>query len=262
MTNNRKYVSKATYSKWENDLFTHIYKTKAQKTTKKLVPSNGKPSYLIRDKVILVMNIDVDNVTDLPKSKILLYHSGNKKRDYVSIGYDKENGAFNFACMDFGGLTNYKLDIHEYVDNKAKGFLLKKSIPLMSKDTNSKHLMATWKKLMRKSKLYGYVNNNIHKWLNSVWSYASSTCPYRISFNFVRLPKVNRIMVTKRDVFEKIGVVYLRNFGGDDSTYAYVDTDMSPTEFISLEEVSKYTKKRFVTPNINLNNIRNEYILQ
>ena len=43
-----------------------------------------------------------------------MYHIGDKKKQKVSYGYDEEENNFVYPALDFGGLTNLKLENLSY----------------------------------------------------------------------------------------------------------------------------------------------------
>ena len=71
------------------------------------------------------------------------------------------------------------------------------------------------------------------------------------------MPKIRRIVYTSYDIYKMMGVYYLRVYGKGDSNYAKI-TKHSRNIFCSISK-STWENKTHITPNINRNNILNEY---
>lgn len=221
------YVTKETYKEWEKELFT-IFARKRNYSTETIVPKNGFPTRIVRDKVILCV---IPDKTKVYPEKIQLYHAGKGALDHVSIGPG------NYPATDFGGLTNYK--------SIRPRFLLKTSFPVTS---SAKEIVRLWTQWMGRP-IHGPVLRNVSRWIRSVSQVLGS-----VRLNFARLPRTRRIALTKQDVRKATGVVYQRNFNGTDQEYANID--LTRSGYVTLDLQGK-----FVTPNINLQNLRNEYIV-
>ena len=82
------YITKEEYKEWEKEIISHFYDKKHKKT--KLIPVNGKPSYLKQSKYIIVVNFnnikkevskkDVKKGKLPKKEKLIMYHIGDKKK--------------------------------------------------------------------------------------------------------------------------------------------------------------------------------------
>jgi len=108
-------VSKAEYRIWEEAVIHHFFESEPRKTP--LVPTDGMPSVLSKQKLILVAigqvsGMEVTNVvekigSDLPaQTKIKAWHVGKGALDSVSFGV--EDGVFKHPACDVGGLTNLR----------------------------------------------------------------------------------------------------------------------------------------------------------
>lgn len=71
------------------------------------------------------------------------------------------------------------------------------------------------------------------------------------------MPKIRRIVYTSYDIYKLMGVYYFRVYGKGDSNYAK-KTKHSKDIFCSISK-SSYEDKIHITPNINRNNLLNEY---
>jgi len=84
----------------------------AQQKVTALMPSDGQPAYLLKDKVVLAAldngvpaQVETRMAANLPgKCKKTLWHIGKQDSDKVTYGVDGD--VFKFPCCDVGGLTN------------------------------------------------------------------------------------------------------------------------------------------------------------
>ena len=259
-------ISKEEYQKFENRISEDLYHEKKIKTD--LVPRIGKPSVIELNKVILVLdfvNKDGKSMSQLIKDKninninetsyVSLYHIGNKKKDTVKIGYDKDKNMVIFPATDFGGLTNYRLR----VGNRDELSKTKINI-IQSSNINNvlNDIYYTWKKLSKKNRLYGGIKNKLKLFITSVIKYIHSQEEFKsVNIRFWKMPKIRRIVYTSYDIYKMMGVYYLRVYGKGDSNYAKI-TKHSRNIFCSISK-STWENKTHITPNINRNNILNEY---
>jgi hypothetical protein len=241
-------ISKQKYAEWEKNIIQQLIpETKKINKSHSLVPSNTTPSIVFKNKIIVVVDYFYHNkpVSELLKTKkdcpkkrkIELYHLGKKTIDKVSYGLDKE-GVFKFPATDFGGLTNYSLNIGETPKFcKTPSFIT-------SDDLLHATVYNTWLRLSKKHKFYGNIKSGLSKFINSI-----NTKAY---IRFKRLPKERRILYTAEYIKRRFSKYYIRNFKGNDDTYAY---EIDPKGLYCA------ITDNYITPNINKMNILNEYNL-
>lgn len=162
-----------------------------------------------------------------PVQHLRMHHIGSGKPDGVKIGTDPDRGVVLHPATDTGGLTNYR---HPAA---ARPVFHGRSFPLRRK------------RLSGKARLFGGVKDGLRRWLR--------TCPEESVIRFRRLPPEKRVVVPAADVLRATGAYMLRVFGEGDDRYATV---VGRGDLVGLFCA---VTPDFVTPNINRNNLRNEY---
>jgi hypothetical protein len=230
------------YKEWEKKVIQNFYTVK--KSSKLTLPKKNKELYAYKNKVTLVLNFinngipistNVEQNKNLPpKEYIQLYHIGEKQMNKTSYGV-KENDFF-YPAIDTGGLTNYKQKV-----GTKPAFLPKKYHIQPGSTINVNNIYKTWKSYSKKTRFYGNLKKELTKALHSI----QNEC----YIQFVKVPLEYRVTVTSQDIFDKLGIYYTRVYGSD--TYAK-ETKPKNGMYCGISE-------KYITPDINKNNIRNEY---
>ena len=223
------------------------------------------------------------------KNKLLLYHSGKQGLDSVSYGFDEEKQKLIVPAIDVGGLTNGRWDINKNTNNyntnikntnnynnikiKNNGNVeLDKNV---NNNNNDQKLLLTDVFISKNTRLtYSYITNIYNMWLNvsnrsafyggkvrqNLFKTLSSLRKIgticRIVFNPMK--KEKRIIVKAEQVLKDIGSYYVRDFGKGNNMFAKVATK---NEISKLYCAISISDNKYVTPNINILNLQNEYIL-
>jgi len=251
----QKEVDRSTYLAWEKGVIERFFKP--DRTHTHLIPTDGSPAVVVKDKVVLAVTSttslpsDVEanksDVTLQEKQKINLWHIGKQKLDGVSWGLDGQY--FKYAALDLGGLTNCKQKLGSPIEFEETGYKLSADSDLQ---VLSEILIDRWSTLIKKeltgplSGLQYDIKDEICKWLRSVQEVFK--CPVHLLF--FRIPQEHRVLVTSHDVKTEMGGMYYNRVFGDDDKFA-VETECSSDLFCAVAE-------QYVTPNYNLNNIRLE----
>lgn len=241
----QQFVNKTTYQEWQAKVIKQFYSQKQDKDHDKIFAATKK-------KVIVVLIpykshsmsyvVESNCLIKLPnKTKLDMYHIGNEQTDKVSYGL--ENDVFFYPACDVGGLTNY---LHK-VGTKPE-FALDEHI-LYDPFSNSQHgpLYEKWVELSGRDSFTDDVKHGFDLWLKSLYH-----LPFgKMSINFVVLPTEQRMIVHPELVKEKTGAYYTRVYGQGDEKYAQVSNGDSLWCAVS---------ETYITPNINLKNLQNEYV--
>ena len=106
-------VDKAAYQAWERSVCEKFYTADRPPTA--LLPTDGAPSVLSKEKFILVADagfaaqVASGAAGGLPAHQhVQLWHLGKQKEDGVRFGLAAEEGLFKHPACDVGGLTNLK----------------------------------------------------------------------------------------------------------------------------------------------------------
>jgi hypothetical protein len=244
------------YKDWEKVVIDKFYKR--SKSVTLILPKASAPLYACKNKVILVINFIENNipystkVEQLNKSNskallpekhyIDLYHIGEGKINKTSLGL--ETNTFFYPAIDVGGLTNYKHIINTKADFLEKKYLIDKTGATNATSTTLVNkIYKTWKMYANKRRFYGNVKSGLRKVLDSI----QNTC----YIQFVKVPIEYRVIAAQHDVFNTTGIYYRRDYGG--KNYAI---EVKPTRnmYCAIGEKN-------ITPDINKNNILNEYDL-
>ena len=246
-------ASKEEYLAWEAEVVKAFYDAAKKRTL--LVPIDGAPAVLSKEKYILVADVlresgDAASVTVAAgddahlsaKAKVKMWHVVNGALEGVNLGV--ADGQFLHPACDVGGLTNLRQKVGSaavFVDG-PEGSVQWPS-PSVSAETLATMLHAWWCKLAGKE-LRDSLVGELARWLES----ATSAMPLGCKLRFHALPPEHRVLVTPADIKALTGKYYVRVFGGD--TFAK-ESDGSGL-FCAVAE-------RFVTPNINNSNLETEY---
>jgi len=237
------------YKQWEKSVIEHFY-NKSKSTSLKL-PKDNSPLYAYKNKVILVLNFITNDAPisekvekgnkDLPKKEYInLYHIGEKKINKTSSGL-KDNDFF-YPAIDTGGLTNYKQQLGTKPKFLEKKFLIDNNVKKVSQKTINE-IYKTWKLYSDKKRFYGNLKKELSKAIHSI----DKDC----FLQFVKLPLEYRVTATSKNVYNKTKHYYNRLYGNDN--YA---KEVKPRKgmYCGIGE-------KFITPDINKNNILNEYTI-
>lgn len=263
-------VNKDEYTSWEKSIQEIFYTDKKIKT--KLVPTDGNPSVLSHEKVVIMLDFLDDNnkrMSELVKTKskniplrqkIKFFHIGYQKLDLITLGYSEELKLFKHPAIDFGGLTNIGQPLGEGLNKitknelkeASKGKLLKTKF-LINQDTKVNKILndvyEAWKTESKNKYFYGNMKENLKKVLISIVKYLKKT-NQSLYLCFYKLTPQHSVLVSYNDIIKAVGAHYKRLFLGDDNKYAMFSNDKSLYSLV---------KPKYVNGNINLNNIRNEY---
>tara|TARA_B110001452_G_scaffold107935_1_gene89486 strand:- start:251 stop:1330 length:1080 start_codon:yes stop_codon:yes gene_type:complete len=264
-------VTKATYSAWEKATIAAFYTAEQKRTP--LVPADGKPAVLSKEKVILVVDAlsqDGEAISDtvqaaskkpgmlrasgikdkLPEHRhVQLWHAGKQAADKVRFGLaDDDGGLFKHPAFDAGGLTNLKQKLGQPLEFVGEAVLWGEAGLGESADI-ALVLLAKWRELAGKPKLHdeAALKADLDRFLQSV-SEAVGACVLR----FVQLPAEHRVVVTPADVRKATGAYYVRVLGGGDA-----DEHARASDGKGL--LCGVTDT-FVTPNLNERNLHTEYL--
>ena len=259
------FVTKDQYDFFEKEIGKKFYHSKVLKTNK--IPTDGNPAILKTQKVTLNLDLinkkgrscsqlfDENKLSQLPDiSYINLYHMGNDKIEGVKFGYDKNKKKFIFPGCDFGGLTNYRMNLGDV--NK-----LSKTGIMISKDSSVQKVLnmvyTQWKKVSKKPRFYGKLKLKLRLYLLSVIEYLNSQSLYQSAvIRFFKLPSTRRIVYTSKDISKSMGRYYIREYGKGDAKYA---RNISPNKNIYCSVWKPEQDLIKITPNVNKNNLLNEF---
>ena len=240
-------------------------------------PKPGCPRIMRRNKVIVV--VDFVNARGVPmhdrvaqgdadvpaRHTLQMYHIGRKHLDGVQLGRETRDGAdvFKHPALDFGGLTNVIQSVGEsleFVDAGASPICVTATcnIPEVCKSMHT-----AWLEHSGKSRFIGERNlkKECQRWVTSVVALLrdgagtdSHAGVGRVAhLRFFRLPLETRLIVASDDVKKHVGRYYLRQFGTDDRRAWACDALKTSNMFLSISENGR------ITPNLNAQNISNEY---
>ena len=270
-----QHVSKTHYTKWASNIF---------KAVDTLLPTDGHPTVAYRRKVVLMVDFDVPEHTPqqsessrvqesstkrthsslTTKCKIQLHHFGKGSLDGVSVGYDTTRNCFKHPATDFGGLTNVNQQPGEAVS------FVGTPTPITTKTTTSRvtslsnTLLDQWRTHSQRSSLHNEsaIHKHLQSFLQSVVAVLKdgSTSYTRAHLRFHVLTPELRMLYTMNDIHTLTGTYMVRDFNGDDTHFAHtVSTNVKSPLYLSVSR-SPRTGERFITPNINRQNILNEYV--
>lgn len=243
-------VSKSVYEAWERKVTEAFYVQ--EKTESDLVPKDGSPAVVSKEKVVVVVlegdgaiadMVAAADSSNLPaKDKVQLFHIGKKKADGVSYGL-AENGKFVHPGIDLGGLTNYQQKLGE-----KPVFVAEKQIivrPGCDSMAVAKELYIMWAQVAQKQ-FPKELREDLERAITSVQAVFKTGAVLR----FWQVPPEHRVIVTSNDVRALTGKYYVRCFGKGEDAFAVESDD---------KDLFAGVAEKYITPNINMNNIMLEY---
>lgn len=248
-------VSQESYTAWEKEVIDKYKDWLTQKPKTPLIPEDGQVSVLEKVKFILVVdaNVKADSNTASfevsqkmstlpPKTKLKMWHVGKHKEDGVSYGWDEEKNVFLHPACDVGGLTNMRQTMGEDAT-----FLGGFPWPLHGHNSDSIAVLlhAWWCNLSKKNLEDTLSVTELSKWLQSV----QTAFPLGCILRFHKLSPEHRVVVKAADVIQKTGRYFVRTF--KDEPYAKVSDG---------KELFCGITDKFVTPNLNRQNLSIEYV--
>ena len=261
------FINKEQYDLYEKEISKKFYHSKIIKTN--ILPTNGKPAILKTQKVTL--NVDFINnegiscselfnknkLSQLPDvSYINLYHLGNDKMEGVKFGYDKYKKIFIFPGSDLGGLTNYRVKSGEINKLSKTGIMIYKDSSI-TKILNILYLQ--WKKVSKKKRFYGKIRFKLRLYLVSLIDYLNSQSKFESAIiRFFKLPSTRRIIYTSKDISNSMGRYYIREYGKGDTKYAR-KISVNKNIYCSVWKPEQENNQIKITPNVNKNNLLNEF---
>ena len=266
-----KPISKKKYLEWESRIVENC---------KRIVPKNGKPTIARRLKIVIVadmipkgcklpMSVLAKNgeLVNIPeKHRIALYHMGNEKIEQVSLGYEehpKQPGkkVFKHPATDFGGLTNVTQIIGEEnitFENKTPLVVNAKT----SVSSCTEKIYKEWLVYSNKTAFYekSHILKGLKAYIQSLVDFLKENSSNITSahIQFYALPTEVRMVYTSKDIKKQTGTYYTRIYSGDEKKHAKTVRPNNKT-FTTIA-YSENMKKPFITPNINMHNLMNEYV--
>jgi hypothetical protein len=251
-------VTRDAYHQWEAQVLASFPDRVVRSTA--LVPSDGAPSVLRKHKWILVADSHLKDrdmmaasscvqegaTANLPaKKSIRMWHIGNGCLDSVSYGHS--DSMFKHPACDVGGLTNLPQELGTaatFVDGEEGG--VDWPSPSMSAATLATMLHAWWCQLTSK-KLPASLREGLTAWLDSL----RNAMPDGARLRFHELQPEHRIVATASDVKASTGRYFVRIYDGSTPDNYARESDGEGL-FCALAD-------KYITPNINLQNLHIEY---
>jgi hypothetical protein len=168
-------VDKATYESWEAQVVNAFYTPERRPT--QLIPVDGKPAVLSKEKYILVVDAVIgedatstkvaanDTQKLAPHQHVMLWHIGKQKDDKVKFGFSEEEGIFKHPACDVGGLTNLKQTIGKPVS--FVGTPIPWNTAAGAPSTVAEAIASQWRQLSGKD-LDSTLESNIARFLSTV----------------------------------------------------------------------------------------------
>lgn len=235
----------------EKKLIKEFYKETMNETD--LVPKPGKPSFVVHRKVIAVFVPEPNMIsrtaskkTNLlpPVTEIGLYHIGQAGKNNIKYGYREDKRQFFYPATDLGGLTNFRQSLGS--KPKFVGNHYHAEVATVTRVYNE------WLRLSGKTRFTGIgLRKSVDKWMRSCKEFAGKNKMYDYMFRFVRLPDMHRVLVAPEDVERVLGFYPIRLFGKKKPYRTRTRKD---------GEVFSAVTEMYVNTDINMNNIKNEYI--
>jgi len=254
----KKTLSVEEWELYTKKLISKFYHEKPICT--QLIPSKDKPSSLILSKVITVLILNDEDPSAVAKikkdkirmaGKIELFHMGEKKMSMdTTYGFkplEGMNGVFHHPATDTGGITAYRQPLGEKPD-----FLLKKHCIIGDSLQDRKALYTKWLELSKKKRFFGNVFPLFDKWLISCQNFAEKNGYDNARINFVRLPDMHRVIVSRSDVEKDFGAYYVKVYGNPKFSAKITKDGEGEELFAAITE-------KYVNMDIRRRNILNEY---
>ena len=266
-----KLISKKKYLQWESRIVENC---------KRIVPKTGEPTIARRRKIIVVADMIPKNsklpmstlvkngqLENLPeKHRIPLYHIGNKQLDTVSLGYEQHphqpgKQVFKHPATDFGGLTNLTQIVgeEEITFENKNPFVVNANTSVSS---CTKKIYKAWVACSHKTKFYeeSRILKGLKAYIQSLVRFLEDN-PSNITSAHVQLyslPSEVRVIYTSKDIKKQTGSYYKRIYLGEEKKHGQ---KVKPNKSIfTTIAYSENMKKPFITPNINMLNLMNEYV--
>ena len=243
-------VDKAAYQAWERSVCEKFYTADRPPTA--LLPTDGAPSVLSKEKFILVADagfaaqVASGAAGGLPAHQhVQLWHLGKQKADGVRFGLAEEDGLFKHPALDVGGLTNLRQKLGERVDFEGPSTSWG---PGASDDVEdvARALASQWNELAMEA-FEPPKASDLVMWLRSV-----ARAMGDVTLRFYLLPPEHRVVVTSSDVKAATGgKYYLRTY--DNSGGAYAKASDGKGLYCGVTD-------GFITPNLRESNIVMEYV--
>lgn len=263
--------TKTAYRRWESSV---------RKNSRKLVPTDGNPVVAHRQKVVLVVDFYTEdgrtlsehvhtastavNRKHLPaKHQRSMFHIGNRRAGNVSVGLSEDHTIFKHPATDFGGLTNVQQKPGQplsFVGDPVK--IDAHDTTVARRTAVAQKLYDQWLATSNKSSFYrdAQLRRDVVRFVASVVRDLSAAgSEYRAaSLRCYSHPQQLRVLYTADDVLQKQGQYYVRTFSGNDREFAR-DPQNRKELYLSIAR-DDATGDSFVTPNLNIANLRNEYV--
>lgn len=229
-------VNKERYLSWEKRAIRTLF-----------APNEGGRGHwpiMTKKKVVLFAYVPHELESPPVKTKLQLWHGGKRRLDGVSYGRDGD--VVKLPAMDTGGLTNAVVRMDEPARFVRVGYA--------ADPRTARYLYRQWKAYSGKRSFYeGFrIFNDLQRWVTGVHELGRD---FRLGF--WEAPTERYVVVPCADARRALGrEYYLRNRGseGSDDDYARALTERECSGlYIGLTD-------RFVTPNLSLRNLRNEFV--
>lgn len=224
----------------------------------------------------------------LKKCKLNLHHAGNARKatteaeamGKVTFGWDAPDSVLKLPATDSGGLTNVKLEFtngamafNTLVTNaSATIYDAAAAAPTVTVDSTEAEIirasaatLAVWVdgNQMLAGKDQETLAANLTKWVTSIqtnYLRGNDLGIVSLKLRVATFPAENRVVVTRKQVFDELGRYMTRTWSDDAAKYATTpEEDAAAPLFMGVVPYTIKVPDGFITPNINLENIENEY---
>lgn len=198
---------------------------------------------------------DPELSTVFPKTKLMLYHAGLKRPDGVSAGLDAGSGTWFHPATDTGGLTNSRQKLGE----RAPFLRSSKGAPF-AEDAGSRTRAAdaVYEAWLDGREAFSGCKPSAKAALR-LWvrSFPTEGPGSRGTLRVARFPKERRVIVHPREVLRVTGKYFVRVYGSDTDTDTVYAREATPAE---IKKMFMAVSAEYVTPNLNIANLKNEYV--
>jgi hypothetical protein len=245
-----KFINKEVWTKYEQEVIDKFYNESMKVTP--VVPTDRHPSYLVHRKVIVVLILDPDEPRRVWKKlpvqadrKVELFHIGERKLlQQSTYGFKERDKQFHYPATDFGGFTGYRQPW-----GVKQEFILGEHVPI----SKQSRIYRKWLELSGKRRFFGGIKPLFDKWMVSCLDLAEAEGKVA-RVNFVSLPDMHRVVVTKNDVETAVGAYYTKVYGNNNpSIYARQVNKTKTAMYATITD-------RYVNGDINILNLKNEYV--
>lgn len=233
------YANREAYAAWEARVISEFHQRSDYAGKREAV----------RRKVVVVAVPPRHDGRGAQLGYIRMWHIGKGETDAVKAGRDAVSKTTFYPATDTGGLTNVRSEM-----NAPRPRFVGKTFgpaPVSVRDVAEAYtewLRLSGKTGFRAANGSGPVRVGFRKWIQSV--------PDGWSIKFHRLPDETRTLVPREEVFSRTGEYYERVFGKGDQQYAKISLPGDGRKLWAA------VTPGFVTPNINVANVYNEYALR